>query len=342
MSYTTRRQRRIAERAAAKKRMQQRLAAGALSTGVLFGGAIATSTGAVAAPVAVVASPTGTAATTTYLNFRTGPSTSNSVISVLSPGTTVTRTGSTRGSWAQVTVNGRTGWVSTSFLTSSGSTAPAPSTGSAGTAQTTSGLNFRTGPSTAYSVISVLARGATVTKTGSTTAYWTQVTVNGRTGWVSTSYLTSGSTSTAPAPAPAPAPIIRTGSTSPSWTATAANWAVNKANDPAARYVWGGNGPTGYDCSGFTKAAFAAAGKNLPRTSRYQYTSADQTVSLRNIQVGDLVFWSNNGSASGIYHVAVYVGNGKIAHARNPTTGVSVTDLYYSKTNMLGTAARYN
>ena len=336
MSYTTRRQRRIAERTAAKKRMQQRLAAGALSTGVLFGGAVATSTGAVAAPVSVTASPTGTASTTTYLNFRSGPSMSDSVISVLSPGTTVTRTGSASGSWVQVTAAGRTGWVSSYYLTSATSTAPAPSTGTAGTARTTSGLNFRTGPSTSYSVISVLAQGTTVSTTGTKTAYWTQITVNGRTGWVSTAYLTTGSTATAPAP------IIRAGSTSSSWKATAASWAINKANDPNVRYVWGGNGPTGYDCSGFTKAAFEAGGQTLPRTSRYQYTSADQIVSLSNIQVGDLVFWSNNGSSSGIHHVAIYVGNGKIAHARNPTTGVRITDLYYSPNNMLGTAARYN
>ena len=196
----------------------------------------------------------------------------------------------------------------------------------------------------------MLARGATVATTGPTTRYWTQVIVNGRTGWVSTAYLRSGSTastgasgsSSSSVSSPAPAPIIRASSTTASWKANAASWATSKASNPNVRYVWGGNGPTGYDCSGFTKAAFQAAGKTLPRSSRHQYTAADQIVSLNNIQVGDLVFWSNNGSASGIYHVAVYVGNGKIAHARNPSMGVGVTDLYYSRHNMLGTAARFN
>lgn len=340
MSYTTRRERRLAERAAAKKQRQQRVAAGALSVGVLFGAGLATSTGAVAAPVTVLASPTGTASTTTWLNMRSGAGVSHSVITVLSPGTTVTKTGTASGSWLKVTANGRTGWVSSAYLTSTGTSSTSTSTASAGTAQTTAaGLNFRTGPGTGYSVISVLSRGTTVTKTGSTTAYWTQVTVNGRTGWVSTSYITSGSTSTSSSTT---TPIIRTASVSSSWKATAANWATAKASDPYVSYVWGGNGPSGYDCSGFTKAAFEAAGKTLPRTSRYQYTSANQIVSLSNIQVGDLVFWSNNGSSSGIYHVAIYIGNGKIAHARNPQMGVTVTDLYYSRTNMLGTAARYN
>lgn len=121
----------------------------------------------------------------------------------------------------------------------------------------------------------------------------------------------------------------------------AADWAVGTAGDPSVGYAYGGNGPTAYDCSGFTQSAFAQAGVDLPRTSGAQYAGASQYVGLDELQVGDLVFWSNNGSASGIYHVAVYVGDGKIAHARNYTEGVSVTDVDYSPWNMLGTAARY-
>ncbi|HRO93981.1 C40 family peptidase [Citricoccus sp.] len=122
---------------------------------------------------------------------------------------------------------------------------------------------------------------------------------------------------------------------------SAVQWATAKAADPGVRYVWGGNGPTGYDCSGFTQNAFAQAGKKLPRNSKAQYVAARQYVSVNNLRVGDLVFWSNNGSASGIYHVAMYIGNGKIAHARNPQMGVAVTDVDYSPWNMMGTAARY-
>ncbi|WMY78809.1 C40 family peptidase [Citricoccus sp. I39-566] len=129
-------------------------------------------------------------------------------------------------------------------------------------------------------------------------------------------------------------------STSGSYGA-AADWAVTTANDPSVGYAYGGNGPSAYDCSGFTQSAFAQAGVDLPRTSGAQYAGANQYVGLDELQVGDLVFWSNNGSASGIYHVAVYVGDGKIAHARNYTEGVSVTDVDYSPWNMMGTAARY-
>ncbi|MEW1980256.1 C40 family peptidase [Citricoccus sp. NPDC079358] len=129
-------------------------------------------------------------------------------------------------------------------------------------------------------------------------------------------------------------------STSGSYGA-AADWAVSTANDSSVGYSYGGNGPSAYDCSGFTQNAFAQSGVDIPRTSGAQFSGASQYVGLDDLQVGDLVFWSNNGSASGIYHVAMYVGDGKIAHARNYTEGVSVTDVDYSPTNMMGTAARY-
>ena len=148
-----------------------------------------------------------------------------------------------------------------------------------------------------------------------------------------------------PAPSAGPAAQIQrasytTASSGTGW-GSAVRWATAKAADPGVRYVWGGNGPSGYDCSGFTQNALAQAGKKLPRNSKAQYAAARQYVSVDNLQVGDLVFWSNNGSASGIYHVAMYIGNGKIAHARNPQMGVTITDVDYSPWNMMGTAARY-
>lgn len=143
-------------------------------------------------------------------------------------------------------------------------------------------------------------------------------------------------------PTPTPTPTQTTPPPSSGGNMSAAvNWAVNKTNESGTSYVWGGNGPKGYDCSGFTVAAFAQSGKSLPRTSSAQYGAAKQYVSLDNIQQGDLVFWSNNGSGSGVYHVAIYIGNGQIAHARNPSTGITVTSLHYSPWGMMNVAGRY-
>lgn len=143
-----------------------------------------------------------------------------------------------------------------------------------------------------------------------------------------------------PTPTPTKTQQVQTASNS-GWAGTAINWAVNKANQPGTYYTWGGNGPSGYDCSGFTLGAFQAAGKSLPRTSTTQFQAAKQYVPLSQLQPGDLVFWSSNGGSS-MYHVALYIGNGQIAHARNPQMGVSVTALNYGgMVNVHPYAGRY-
>jgi cell wall-associated NlpC family hydrolase len=78
-------------------------------------------------------------------------------------------------------------------------------------------------------------------------------------------------------------------------------------------YQSGGNGP-GYDCSGLTKASWGAAGFTIPRTSGTQYAGTTH-VSFSSLRKGDLIFWGSNRNASKIYHVAMYIGNGKVAEA---------------------------
>lgn len=83
-------------------------------------------------------------------------------------------------------------------------------------------------------------------------------------------------------------------------------------------YVWGGNGPNVYDCSGLTKAAYARVGIRLPRVAADQSVVGRQ-VSLSHLEVGDLLFWGGVGTA---FHVGIYVGNGKYIAAQNPHEGV--------------------
>ncbi|WP_238146889.1 C40 family peptidase [Ornithinimicrobium murale] len=79
-------------------------------------------------------------------------------------------------------------------------------------------------------------------------------------------------------------------------------------------YSWGSKSGGAYDCSGFTTAAFRAAGINIPHGSEAQYHATNR-VSLSQIQRGDLLFYSDNGSASGIFHVAIYLGDGQVIHS---------------------------
>lgn len=80
-------------------------------------------------------------------------------------------------------------------------------------------------------------------------------------------------------------------------------------------YVWAGDGPNGYDCSGLTSAAWRAAGKSLPHNTRMQWGAVTK-ISRSQLQPGDLVFYS------GLGHVALYVGGGQVIDA--PSAGRNV------------------
>ena len=78
-------------------------------------------------------------------------------------------------------------------------------------------------------------------------------------------------------------------------------------------YVWAAGGPSAYDCSGLTSYAFAAAGIDLPHSSRLQ-SQLGQAVSRDQLRPGDLVFFY-----SPVSHVGIYIGDGQMVHA--PTSG---------------------
>ncbi|MDT0398992.1 MULTISPECIES: NlpC/P60 family protein [Streptomyces] len=77
-------------------------------------------------------------------------------------------------------------------------------------------------------------------------------------------------------------------------------------------YVWGANGPTGFDCSGLTQWSYAQAGVALPRTSQAQRYAGRQ-VPLSEARPGDLVVYRSDAS-----HVGMYMGNGQVIHAPYP------------------------
>ncbi|MEG0591930.1 MAG: NlpC/P60 family protein [Coprobacillus sp.] len=97
-------------------------------------------------------------------------------------------------------------------------------------------------------------------------------------------------------------------------------------------YVWGGShswsaiqnpNQTQFDCSGLVNWAFYQSGVDL---GRIHYTgsliTAGKSVSKGNLQAGDIILFSSNGSVSGVHHVGIYIGNNQMVHA--PSTGKPV------------------
>ena len=95
--------------------------------------------------------------------------------------------------------------------------------------------------------------------------------------------------------------------------AAALSYAYSKLGSP---YVWGATGPDAFDCSGLVQAAYRSAGISLPRTT-YAQIDAGRRVSRSELAPGDLVFFY-----SGISHVGIYLGNGMMIHAPNPSAPV--------------------
>ncbi|TWV56904.1 NlpC/P60 family protein [Streptomyces misionensis] len=100
--------------------------------------------------------------------------------------------------------------------------------------------------------------------------------------------------------------------------AAAVAYAFAKLGSP---YVWGATGPHAFDCSGLVQAAYRSAGVSLPRTS-YAQIDAGRRVSRSELRPGDLVFFY-----SGVSHVGLYIGDGRMIHAPNPSAPVRVAPI---------------
>lgn len=128
-----------------------------------------------------------------------------------------------------------------------------------------------------------------------------------------------------PEPEPAPDPPDDPPPADSSGGSAAVSFARAQIGEP---YEWGADGPGSWDCSGLTAKAWERGGKYLPHYSVAQYDRSTP-ISAGQLRTGDLVFWSDNGRPSGIFHVALYSGSGRIIHA--PRTGRPVTEesMYY-------------
>ncbi|MFF2371834.1 C40 family peptidase [Agromyces sp. NPDC058110] len=119
-------------------------------------------------------------------------------------------------------------------------------------------------------------------------------------------------------PAPAPGPPNAGAVETAIW------FASQQLGEP---YVLGGAGPDVWDCSGLTQAAYGSAGIGIGTHSAtnqyYTLAARGKAVPLWDIQRGDLLFWGGGGD---YYHVAIYLGGGRILEA--PREGVPVREYF--------------
>ena len=106
------------------------------------------------------------------------------------------------------------------------------------------------------------------------------------------------------------------------------------------KYIWAANGPTAFDCSGFTKYVFKENGVTLPRYSGNQ-AKVGKPISYKELHVGDLVFFNTEKKyKQKVNHVGIYIGDNKFIHASSAKKKVVITSFkekpFYKKRFLWG------
>jgi len=174
----------------------------------------------------------------------------------------------------------------------------------ANAADTTAGVSASTESGSAQSALAVTAAP---TATVSFERPVVKTTPAPKVETVRTQSTASGSRTATTAAAPATAAEKLTETVASASTSGIAGLAYTGIGRP---YVWGGTTPNGWDCSGFTQWVYAQTGISIPRVNAWTAMKPTSTP-----QPGDLVM--QNGGA----HVGIYVGNGMMISALNPSQG---------------------
>ena len=205
----------------------------------------------------------------------------------------------------------------------------------------TAALNVRSGASTSNNIIGNYTMGDKVS--GQLANGWLKVNYNGQTGYISANLLSDSKVSK-------PQEVVQNNSNNnnnqqnngvqaektgvqqtqqqtqaPQASASgqaAANIATSLIGNP---YVWGGTAPGGFDCSGLIQYIYRQLGVSIARTTGGQAGNG-YSVGLGNLQAGDILLFSYNGS---IDHVGIVTdSSGNFVHASTPSTGVTTGNVY--------------
>lgn len=258
------------------------------------------------------------------LRLRESASTDSTILATASKGDSVIILENAGNNWYKVDYKSVQGYMSGEYLTVATTADAAIGYGKVSAGGST--LNMRSGAGTSYGVVSSLPDGTIVEIVGINNG-WYKIQYGGKTGYVSSDYMVTvkdsvGSRSTAEAA---------------SSSAIGDQIVAYAKQFLGVPYVYGGNGPNCFDCSGFTKYVYAHFGVTLNRTATDQLANGT-SVSKSQLQPGDLVFFRAN-TTKPVSHVGIYIGNGQFIHASTNTYSVQIDRLdtgYYAGVYVYG------
>lgn len=263
------------------------------------------------------------------LRVRSEASTDSAIVTKLDPGTQVEVLSAVENGWYEIAFGDVSGYVSCDFLVVDGTedavsavsaVAPTSVVSTADSAQpaaepkygkvTVSSLNIRSGAGTDYAKAGTLSAGKVVEILGESSG-WYQI----ESGYVCADYV---------------AIVDAAEAAASSKGQEIAAFAQTFLGYP---YVYGGSSPRGFDCSGFTRYVYNQFGYSINRTASNQLDNG-ASVSMSELQPGDLVFFKKAGSGSKrASHVGIYIGGNRFVHASTAQVGVitsSLSDAYYT------------
>ena len=201
-------------------------------------------------------------------------------------------------------------------------------------------LNMRSGPGTGYDRTKKIPDGTVVKLTGMDSG-WFKVEYKDAEGYVSSDYIVICPEKTSAAKS-----ATQYESAQSQRQAVNGNWGNGVSTELGLQiveygktllgtpYVYGGNGPSSFDCSGFTKYVYSHFGYGISRTASAQMDSGTAVASDQ-LQAGDLVFFRNPGDKKAASHVGIYIADGKFVHASSDRYVVEIDTLnssYNSRT----------
>lgn len=234
------------------------------------------------------------------LNIRASKSTSSKKLKTIRKGKTVNILEAGK-KWVKVSVAGVIGYTKGAYIRTSYGTASDLYKNAIAGKVTKKTLNIYSSKNGSSSTKLTLKKGARV-KVLTTNSTWVKVKVGDMIGYVKGKYVKTEN---------------GTASSNSSKGESVVAYARRFLGNP---YVYGGSSLThGTDCSGFVMSIYRHFGRSLPHSS-YALRSVGRRVSggIRNARPGDIICYSG--------HVAIYMGNNRVIHASNPSTGIKITN----------------